>query len=135
MVSTDVDCTNSGADTKEPSRRLTPFMVYINFTDNPDSCHYSAPLPLVPVIDSTDFSLVRIDYTPIFGTGDKTVEDLDGPFPWDAYIQNAYDPEILKAQGLKFRNDLKPYRVVQPEGASVSGAKSVADSSSPLRDA
>lgn len=95
-------------------------MVYLNFSDNPDSCHYSAPLPLVPVVDSDDFSLVRIDYTPIFGTGNKTVLDLDGPFPWEQYVANDYDPAILASQGMQFRDDIKPYRVVQPEGASVS---------------
>jgi primary-amine oxidase len=109
-----------GADSVEPNRRCTPFMVYINFTDNLDSCHYSAPLPMVPVMDSNDFSLIRIDYTPIFGTGDKTVLDLDGPFPWDKYIQNEYDPDLLRAEGTMMRGDLKPYRVIQPEGASVS---------------
>jgi primary-amine oxidase len=109
-----------GADGYEPNRRCTPFMVYLNLTDNPDSCHYSAPLPLVPVMDSEDFSLIRIDYTPIFGTGDKTVLDLDEPFPWHMYISNEYDQDLLRAQGTKIRDDVKPYRVIQPEGASVS---------------
>lgn len=107
-----------GADSTERQNRHTPFMVYLNLTDHPDSCHYSSPLPLVPVMSSDDFSLVRIDYTPIYGTGEKTVEDLDGPFPWDAYISNEYEPDLVVAGGTPLRDDIKPYRVSQPEGAS-----------------
>ncbi|EJT47730.1 hypothetical protein A1Q1_03416 [Trichosporon asahii var. asahii CBS 2479] len=109
-----------GADDFERKNRYTPFMVYANTNGNPDSCHYSAPLPLVPVMSSDDFSLVRIDWTPIFGTGEKTFLDLKEPFPWHLYESNEYDPELLVASGTQLRQDLRPYRVIQPEGASFS---------------
>ncbi|WOO78822.1 Copper amine oxidase 1 [Vanrija pseudolonga] len=109
-----------GADSTARTERYTPFMVYLSFNENEDSCHYSAPLPIVPVLNSDTFELVRLDYTPILGTGEKTILDLDGPFPWHLYIQNEYDYNILTSMGENFRKDLKPLRVVQPEGASFS---------------
>lgn len=110
-----------GADSIEPSARHTPFMVYLNLNpENEDSNHYSSPLPIVPVMNSDDFSLVRIDYCPIFGTGEKTILDLDGPFPWHLYVTNEYNAELVQQSGTKLRDDVKPYRVTQPEGASFS---------------
>jgi primary-amine oxidase len=112
--------TSLGADKFEKSQRYISFMVYLSFSDDPDTCHYAAPLPLVPVIDAEDFTLVEIEYTPILGTGDKTLLDLGERFPWEKYTPNEYDAGIRQAAGLSTRGDLKPYRVVQPEGASVS---------------
>lgn len=109
-----------GADKFEKNTRYVPFMVYLSFNDDPDTCHYAAPLPIVPVMSADDFSLVRMDYCPIYGTGDKTLLDYEGRFPWEAYTPNEYDAGIRKAAGLSYRQDMKPYRVVQPEGASVS---------------
>ncbi|WWC88939.1 uncharacterized protein L201_003854 [Kwoniella dendrophila CBS 6074] len=107
-----------GADGIEDTPRCIPFMVYLSFSDNPDTCHYAAPLPIVPVVYADTFELARLDYTPIFGTGDKTLLDYEGRFPWEAYVPNEYDAEIRAAAGLSSRDDIKPYRVVQPEGAS-----------------
>ncbi|WWC62350.1 uncharacterized protein I303_104946 [Kwoniella dejecticola CBS 10117] len=107
-----------GADSVEDTPRFIPFMVYLSFSDNPDTCHYAAPLPIVPVVRADTFKLERLDYTPIFGTGDKTLLDLEGPFPWEAYVPNEYDATIRADAGLKARDDIKPYRVLQPEGAS-----------------
>ncbi|RSH94905.1 hypothetical protein EHS25_004711 [Saitozyma podzolica] len=107
-----------GADKFEKSQRYISFMVYLSFSDDPDTCHYAAPLPLVPVIDAEDFTLVEIEYTPILGSGDKTLLDLGERFPWEKYTPNEYDAGIRQAAGLSTRGDLKPYRVVQPEGAS-----------------
>ena len=111
-----------GADTFEKGSRKIPFMVYLAFDENPDTCHYAAPLPIVPVISPDDWSLVDLQYTPIYGTGDKTLLDYQGRFPWEAYTPNEYDAAIRTKAGLDYRKDIKPYRVVQPEGASVSGS-------------
>jgi Cu2+-containing amine oxidase len=73
--------TSLGADKFEKSQRYISFMVYLSFSDDPDTCHYAAPLPLVPVIDAEDFTLVEIEYTPILGTGDKTLLDLGEVHP------------------------------------------------------
>ncbi|WVQ80952.1 hypothetical protein IAT38_003059 [Cryptococcus sp. DSM 104549] len=107
-----------GADTIEPQRRYIPFMVYLSFSDDPDSCHYAAPLPIVPAIHADDFTLAKIEYCPIFGEGEKTLLDFEGRFPWEVYAPNEYVPELLAAQGTKMREDVKPYRVTQPEGTS-----------------
>ncbi|POS74741.1 copper amine oxidase 1 [Diaporthe helianthi] len=76
-----------------------------------DGCHYAFPLPISPVIDTVDYKVIRIDILP---TGkDSTVKPLEawkGPVPPNEYI-----PE---AQPNGLRTDLKPLRVVQPEGAS-----------------
>lgn len=98
-------------------------MVYLSFSDNPDTCHYAAPLPIVPTLRADTFKLEKIDYTPIFGTGEKTLLDYGGRFPWEAYVPDEYEASIREAAGLKQRTDVKPYRVLQPEGASVSVCK------------
>ncbi|KAK4665014.1 uncharacterized protein QC763_509740 [Podospora pseudopauciseta] len=72
-----------------------------------DSCHYSFPLPVSPVIDPATLELVRIDIMP---TGhDETIK----PFTWQDRPANEYIPEAHT-----MRTDLKPLQVVQPEGAS-----------------
>jgi primary-amine oxidase len=77
-------------------------------SSEPDSCHYAFPLPISPVVDPSTLELIRID---ILATGlDEQVKPLA---PWQAVKPNEYIPE---AQAL--RTDLKPLRVVQPEGAS-----------------
>jgi primary-amine oxidase len=74
----------------------------------PDSCHYAFPLPISPVVDPITLEVIRIDILP---TGlDESVQPLA---PWQAVAANEYIPE---AQTL--RTDVKPLRVVQPEGAS-----------------
>lgn len=74
----------------------------------PDSCHYAFPLPISPVVDTISLEIVRIDVLP---TGlDEKVEPLA---PWKPVGPNEYIPEANS-----LRTDLKPLRVVQPEGAS-----------------
>jgi primary-amine oxidase len=113
-----------GADSTDPAPRYITFMVYLSFDSNPDTCHYAAPLPITPTILADTLEMVRIDYTPIFGKGDKTILDLEGRFPWEAYKSNEYDQALLESRGEKMRANLKPLRVVQPEGTSVSQAGS-----------
>lgn len=78
-----------------------------------DSCHYSFPLPISPVVDTVDYKVVRIDVLP---TGlDHTIKPLS---PWQGPVPpNEYIPE---AQPNGLRTDLKPLQVHQPEGASFS---------------
>lgn len=77
----------------------------------PDSCHYAFPLPISPVVDTVTLKVTRIDILP---TGhDSTIKPLS---PWTGPVPpNEYIPE---AQPNGLRTDLKPLRVVQPEGAS-----------------
>ncbi|KAK0712976.1 copper amine oxidase [Lasiosphaeria miniovina] len=92
-------------------KRVMQCFMYMRDPQNssePDSCHYSFPLPISPVIDPATMKLVRIDILP---TGhDETVKPLA---PWKPVAANEYIPE---AQAL--RTDLKPLHVDQPEGAS-----------------
>ncbi|OCF40041.1 hypothetical protein I317_06179 [Kwoniella heveanensis CBS 569] len=109
-----------GSDSFEDSPRHISFMVYLSFSDDPDSCHYAAPLPVIPTVLADTFELLKIEFTPIYGEGDKTIMDLieEGQtFPWEAYVPNEYDAAIRAKAGLNNRMDLKPYRVIQPEGA------------------
>lgn len=77
-------------------------------SSEPDSNHYAFPLPISPVIECTEYKVVRIDTMP---TGaDNTIKP---PAPYQPTPANEYIPE---AQEL--RKDLKPLRVLQPEGAS-----------------
>jgi primary-amine oxidase len=96
-------------------------MVYMRMIDDADSCHYSYPLPLIPVVLADSFILHEIAFTPIMG-GDsiKTVQDLDQPFPWEHYMPSEYSQKLREDAGENYRQDLKPYHVSQPEGASVS---------------
>ena len=73
-----------------------------------DSNHYAFPLPISPVVDPTNMKVVRIDIMP---TGlDETVKPLA---PWQPVPPSEYVPE---ANAL--REEVKPLRVVQPEGVS-----------------
>lgn len=109
-----------GADVNDPVPRYITFMVYLAFGDNPDTNHYASPVPIIPTISADDLSLVDIEYGPIFGTGNKTLLDLDEPFPWEAFTRNEYDADLRKGQGIADRDDIQPYRVNQPTGVSVS---------------
>jgi primary-amine oxidase len=93
-------------------KRLMHCFLYMRDPQNPtepDSCHYSFPLPVLPVIDPVTLELIRIDILP---TGlDEKVKPLT---PWKPVPPNEYIPEAQK----DMRVDIKPLRVVQPEGAS-----------------
>lgn len=78
-------------------------------SSQPDSCHYAFPLPISPVVDCASLKVVRIDVMPTGHT--ETIKPVR---PWQPAPPSEYLPE---AQA-KIRSDLKPLRVVQPEGAS-----------------
>ncbi|KAL2268294.1 hypothetical protein VTJ83DRAFT_3140 [Remersonia thermophila] len=93
-------------------RRLMHCFLYMRDPNNPsepDGCHYSFPLPVVPVVDPATLELIRIDILP---TGlDEKVRPLS---PWKPVPANEYIPEAQE----EMRGDVKPLRVVQPEGTS-----------------
>lgn len=101
-----------GSDGINDDKRMFQVFLYMRDPKNSseaDSNHYAFPLPISPVIDAENASLVRIDRLP---TGlDNKITNLEGPYP--VRPANEYIPE---AQTL--RTDLKPLNVVQPEGAS-----------------
>ena len=80
-----------------------------NNSSEADSCHYAFPIPISPVLDPSTYELIRIDILP---TGlDEKVKPLE---PWKPTPPNEYIPEAQAS----LRTDLKPLRVVQPEGVS-----------------
>ncbi|KAL8377312.1 hypothetical protein RB595_008142 [Gaeumannomyces hyphopodioides] len=98
-------------------KRLYQVFLYMRDPNNPsqeDGCHYAFPLPISPVVDPTTLEIVRIDILP---TGlDEKVKPLE---PWKPVPPNEYVPEAQPSM----RSDLKPLRVVQPEGASFQVSK------------
>ena len=102
---------DSGSDGINDDARLYQVFLYMRDPTNPselDSNHYAFPLPISPVIDPSTFSVIRIDYLP---TGPKNT--IKEPQPYQSKPPNEY---ISEHQQL--RTDLKPLRVIQPEGAS-----------------
>ncbi|KIV76854.1 hypothetical protein PV11_08709 [Exophiala sideris] len=102
-----------GSDGINDDDRLYQVFLYMRDPANPselDSNHYAFPLPIAPVIECNDYKVIRIDYLP---TGaDNTIHE---PRPYEAVPPNEY---IHEHQQL--RTDIKPLRVIQPEGASFS---------------
>ncbi|KAK4198848.1 putative copper amine oxidase [Triangularia verruculosa] len=96
----------------DDDKRIMQCNLYLRDPNNSsevDSCHYSFPLPVSPVIDPATLELVHIDIMP---TGhDETTK----PFTYKERPANEYIPEANT-----MRTDLKPLQVVQPEGASFS---------------
>lgn len=97
-------------------KRVMQCYLYMRDPYNPhesDSCHYAFPLPISPVVDTVTMKVIRID---VVATGlDEKVKPLA---PWKPVEPNEYIPE-----GNALRQDLKPLRVVQPEGASFTVEK------------
>ena len=103
--------TLAGSDGRDDAERLYQVFLYMRDPANPsdpDSNHYAFPLPISPVIETNDYKVIRIDYLP---TGSDNT--LKQPEAYQAKPANEY---VSEYQDL--RTDLKPLRVIQPEGAS-----------------
>ncbi|KAF2012117.1 hypothetical protein BU24DRAFT_425953 [Aaosphaeria arxii CBS 175.79] len=101
-----------GSDGVNDEERLYQCFLYLRDPMNPgeaDSNHYALPLPISPVVSTADNNkVIRIDIMP---TGvDNTIKPIG---PYKVQPPNEY---VSEYQSL--RTDLKPLRVVQPEGAS-----------------
>ncbi|KIV91610.1 hypothetical protein PV10_06128 [Exophiala mesophila] len=100
-----------GSDGVNDDERLYQVFLYMRDPANPgeaDSNHYAFPLSISPIIECNNYTVIRIENMP---TGaDNTTHD---PVPYTAVPPNEY---ISEAQ--KLRTDIKPLRVLQPEGAS-----------------
>jgi primary-amine oxidase len=73
-----------------------------------DSNHYAFPLAVSPVVECNNYTVIRIDYLP---TGADN--SIHPPRPYEHVPPNEYLSEHQQ-----LRTDLKPLRVLQPEGAS-----------------
>ena len=97
-----------GSDGVDDSRRQYQVYMFVGDKKNPDSNHYARPLAFSPVVDVALMKITRIDYIPT-GTGTDTQDTQ----PWRNVQPSEYVPELLH-----HRQDLKPLRVIQPEGTS-----------------
>lgn len=110
-----------GCDEEGDVPRLMQMLVYARNPANnhEDSNMYSFPVPFVPVYDVLEQTLVRIDWCAtgseqddIKGFNYETREE--GKNVLDSCAPCEYHPDLLDS----LRTDLKPYNVIQPEGAS-----------------
>ncbi|KIW72758.1 hypothetical protein PV04_00933 [Phialophora macrospora] len=99
-----------GSDGVVDRERQYQVYMFVGERGKPDSNHYARPLTFSPVVDTTLMKVTRIDYLPT-GTTHETHETK----PWEYQKPNEYVPEELD-----IRADLKPLRVLQPQGTSYS---------------
>jgi len=92
-------------------KRMYQYFLYLQGdASQPDSNHYALPLPISPVVCTETMSVIKVDILP---TGaDNSDTKLK---PYISRPLNEYVPESQK-----LRTDLKPLRIVQPEGTSFS---------------
>ncbi|OBT49825.1 hypothetical protein VE04_10172 [Pseudogymnoascus sp. 24MN13] len=87
---------------------------------NPESNMYSFPLPLSPVVDVANKSVVRIDPMPADWIPNERIPSPCASPNWasgtalDGCQPNDYHPDLLPQP----RQDLRPLRIIQPEGVS-----------------
>jgi primary-amine oxidase len=86
--------------------------MYATLNDDPQANHYSIPLPLAPVFDAHTLELVDLQKLPL-GADAAVDEDTR---PWDPVEAVEYSADILGPD--KFRKDLQPLQITQPEGPS-----------------
>lgn len=105
-----------GSDGVDDDRRMFQCFLYMRDPMNAsdaDSNHYALPLAISPVVDATNYKVIRIDMLP---TGnDLTIKPTQ---PYKIQPPNEYTPEHQE-----LRTDLKPLNVIQPQGASFTVTK------------
>lgn len=99
-----------GSDGVVDYERQYQVYMFVGERNNPDSNHYARPLTFSPVVDTALMKVTRIDYVP---TG--TTHKAEQTKRWEYKKPNEYVEEALD-----LRPDLKPLRVIQPEGTSYS---------------
>ncbi|OQE02644.1 hypothetical protein PENSOL_c002G07687 [Penicillium solitum] len=101
-----------GTDTAEENRRLFQCYLYVIEIDHPENNHYSVPCRFSPVFDGVSHELIQMAYLPT-GLDHSVVETQ----PWKPVKTVQYAHALLDEP---VRQDLKPYIVQQPQGASFS---------------
>lgn len=107
-----------GTDDQKETRRLFQCYMYIVAVDHPEHNHYSLPCKFSPVFDGVTKDLVRIDQLPSGRDHARATETQ----PWKPVKTVQYAHDLLDEP---LCQDLKPYIVQQPEGASFSVAGNV----------
>lgn len=106
-----------GVDGRETQERQTQVFMYMRNPKNndPDSNHYSFPLDFMVIVDLCAMKVKRIVRLPL--GSDATTTPLGSDVPH--HRVDPVEPEYVHhLQKVSPRTTLKPYQVVQPEGAS-----------------
>lgn len=92
------------------------FMYMRNPENNdPDSSHYSFPLDFMVIVDLCAMKVKKILRLPLGSDGSTTAVGTDVPHRRTDPSEPEYDHRLQKQ---KPRTTVKPYQVIQPEGAS-----------------
>ncbi|GME35831.1 Copper amine oxidase [Neofusicoccum parvum] len=106
-----------GVDGLETQERHTQVFMYMRNPRNndPDSNHYAFPLDFMVIVDLSTMKVKRIVRLPLGVDDSVTPLGSDVPYPKVNPVEPEYAHHLQKAPP---RTTLKPYQVVQPEGAS-----------------
>ncbi|KAJ4247480.1 hypothetical protein NW762_013156 [Fusarium torreyae] len=106
-----------GVDGEETQERHTQVFMYIRNPENndPDSCHYSFPLDFMVIVDLCAMKVKKILRLPL--GPDQTTTEVNSPIPHRRTnpVEAEYTHRLQKQSP---RTTMKPYQVIQPEGAS-----------------
>ncbi|KAM0228999.1 hypothetical protein ACHAPO_010274 [Fusarium lateritium] len=106
-----------GVDGEETQERHTQVFMYIRNPENndPDSCHYSFPLDFMVIVDLCAMKVKKILRLPL--GPDQSTTNVNSPVPHRRTnpVEAEYTHRLQKQSP---RTTMKPYQVIQPEGAS-----------------
>ncbi|KAM0549218.1 hypothetical protein ACHAPJ_009528 [Fusarium lateritium] len=106
-----------GVDGEETQERHTQVFMYIRNPENndPDSCHYSFPLDFMVIVDLCAMKVKKVLRLPL--GPDQTTTEVNSPVPHRRTnpVEAEYTHRLQKQSP---RTTMKPYQVIQPEGAS-----------------
>lgn len=108
-----------GVDGLETQERHTQVFLYMRNPKNndPDSSHYSFPLDFMVIVDLCTMKVKKILRLPLSSDHSSTEPGTDVPHRHTDPVEPEYHHRLQKQPA---RKTLKPYNVVQPEGASFS---------------
>lgn len=82
---------------------------------NPDSNHYSHPIPIFVILDVYKQEIVKVEKLATGGTSDGITYDTHRANAVDHCLPAEYVPELAD---VAYRTDIKPLNITQPEGPS-----------------
>ncbi|KAL4962701.1 copper amine oxidase [Aspergillus stella-maris] len=106
-----------GVDGEDTQTRHTQVFMYMRNPANnsPDSCHYSFPLDFMVIVDLCKMEVEKIIRLPLGADQKATEVGTDVPHRRTDPVEPEYAHYLQKNPP---RTTMKPYQVVQPEGAS-----------------
>ncbi|KAF2489600.1 hypothetical protein BU16DRAFT_553037 [Lophium mytilinum] len=116
IVQTDTWMYGTDRDSDIETHKFMQSLLYARAPHNhPDSNQYAFPLPFSPVFDLFLGKVVRIDDLATGGKEDGLAYHTAPERPMEHCVENEYHHDLHKTAP---RSDLKPLRVLQPEGPS-----------------